>query len=57
MITLFFYNRSCVCRADKAGVRADRSDVSTDTDNHCIHSAGRPVLPGILMEVKNYYDR
>ena len=56
-VILYLYNRSCICRADKAGVRADRSDVSTDTDNHCIHSVGRPVLPGILMEVKNYYDR
>ena len=35
----------------------DWGNVSTDIDNHCIHSAGRPVLPGILMEVKNYYDR
>ena len=55
-VILYLYNRSCICRADKAGIWSDRGNVSTDTDNHCIHSAGRPVLPGILMEVKNYYD-
>lgn len=51
-VVLYLYNRCCICRADKAGIWSDRGNVSTDTDNHCIHSAGRPVLPGILTEVK-----
>lgn len=50
-VVLYLYNRSCICRADKAGIWSDRGNVSADTDNHGIHSAGRPVLPGILTEV------